>query len=120
MLLRDVHPQDVSIEPFKTFKRFTFTNTDSGSGVFALKANSGSLHNFQTGSALSQSIGQFNALSQSLGKPKSTWYSNGTFYNIPVYYQLNHSFYENYSGKSKLPKGRKTVSYTHLTLPTMS
>ena len=73
MLLRDVHPQDVSIEPFKTFKRFTFTNTDSGSGVFALKANSGSLHNFQTGSALSQSIGQFNALSQSLGKPKSTW-----------------------------------------------
>mgnify|MGYP003119012030 FL=1 len=109
MLLRDVHPQDVSIEPFKTFKRFTFTNIDSGSGVFALKANSGSLHNFQTGSALSQSIGQFNALSQSLGKPKSTWYSNGTFYNIPVYYQLNHSFYENYSGKSKLPKGRKKV-----------
>ena len=49
MLLRDVHPQDVSIEPFKTFKRFTFTNTDSGSGVFALKANSGSLHNIQTG-----------------------------------------------------------------------
>ncbi len=109
MLLRDVHPQDVSIEPFKTFKRFTFTQIDSGSGVFALKANSGSLHNFQTGSALSQSIGQFNALSQSLGKPKSTWYSNGTFYNIPVYYQLNHSFYENYSGKSKLPKGRKKV-----------
>ncbi len=109
MLLRDVHPQDVSIEPFKTFKRFTFTNIDSGSGVFALKANSGSLHNFQTGSALSQSIGQYNALSQSLGKPKSTWYSNGTFYNIPVYYQLNHSFYENYSGKSKLPKGRKKV-----------
>ena len=39
MILRDVHPQDVSIEPFKTFKRFTFTNVDSGSGVFALKAN---------------------------------------------------------------------------------
>ena len=109
MLLRDVHPQDVSIEPFKTFKRFTFTNVDSGSGVFALKANSGSLHNFQTGSALSQSVGQFNSLSQSMGKPKSTWYSNGTFYNIPIYYQLNHVFYENYSGKSKLPKGRKKV-----------
>ena len=109
MLLRDVHPQDVSIEPFKTFKRFTFTNIDSGSGVFALKANSGSFHNFQTGSALSQSIGEFNSLSQSLGKPKSTWYSNGTFYNIPVYYSLNHSYYENYSGKSKLPRGRKKV-----------
>ena len=109
MLLRDVHPQDVSIEPFKTFKKFTFTNTDSGSGVFALKANSGSLHNFQTGSALSQSIGTYNALSESLGKPKSTWYSNGTFYNLPVYYTLNHSYYEHYSGKSKLPKGRKKV-----------
>ena len=109
MLLRDVHPQDVSIEPFKTFKKFTFTNTDSGSGVFALKANSGSLHNFQTGSALSQSIGTYNALSESIGKPKSTWYSNGTFYNLPVYYTLNHSYYEHYSGKSKLPKGRKKV-----------
>jgi len=109
MLLRDVHPQDVSIEPFKTFKRFTFTNTDSGSGVFALKANSGSFHNFITGSALSQSIGEFNSLSQSLGKPKSTWYSNGTFYNIPVYYSLNHSYYEHYSGNSKLPQGRKKV-----------
>jgi len=109
MLLRDVHPQDVSIEPFKTFKRFTFTQIDSGSGVFALKANSGSLHNFQTGSALSQSIGTYNALSQSMGKPKTTWYSGGTFYNIPVYYKLNHTFYENYSGISKLPKGRKKV-----------
>ena len=104
MLLRDVHPQDVSIEPFKTFKRFTFTNVDSGSGVFALKAHSGSYHNFQTGSAISQSIGQYNALSQSMGKPKSTWYSGGTFYNVPVYYMLNKSFYENYSGISKLPK----------------
>ena len=109
MLLRDVHPQDVSIEPFKTFKKFTFTNIDSGSGVFALKANSGSLHNFQTGSALSQSIGTYNALSESLGKPKSTWYSNGTFYNVPVYYMLNQTFYENYSGNSKLPQGRKKV-----------
>ena len=109
MLLRDVHPQDVSIEPFKTFKKFTFTNIDSGSGVFALKANSGSLYNFSTGSALSQSIGTYNADSQSLGKPKSTWYSTGTFYNVPVYYQLNHTLYENYSGKSKLPKGRKKI-----------
>mgnify|MGYP003114834130 FL=1 len=109
MLLRDVHPQDVSIEPFKTFKKFTFTNIDSGSGVFALKANSGSLHNFQTGSALSQSIGTYNALSESIGKPKSTWYSNGTFYNVPVYYMLNQTFYENYSGNSKLPQGRKKV-----------
>ena len=113
MLLRDVHPQDVSIEPFKTFKRFTFTNVDSGSGVFALKAHSGSYHNFQTGSAISQSIGEYNALSQSMGRPKSTWYSGGTFYNVPVYYMLNKSFYENYSGISKLPKGRKNIEPYH-------
>ena len=53
-MLRDVHPQDVSVEPFKTFKRFTFTNTDSGSGIYALNAQSGSLFNFMTGSAASR------------------------------------------------------------------
>lgn len=101
MILRDVHPQDVSVEPFKTFKRFTFTHTDSGSGVFALKANSGSFRAFYSSSALSQSIGEFNQISQSLGKDKSTWYSGGTFYNLPTYYMLNHKFYERFSNRAK-------------------
>ena len=29
-MLRNVHPQDVSIEPFKTYKRFQFTNVEIG------------------------------------------------------------------------------------------
>ena len=101
MILRDVHPQDVSIEPFKTYKRFTFTNTDSGSGVFALKACSGSFRGFDSGSALSQSIGSFNQMSRSMALPKSTWYSGGTFYNLPTYYMLNHKFYERFSNRPK-------------------
>ena len=48
-MLRNVHPQDVSIEPFKTYKRFQFTNVDSGSGVYGLRGVSGSYHNFQKG-----------------------------------------------------------------------
>ena len=104
-MLRDVQPSDVSIEPFVTHKQFTFTNTDSGSGIFALRAVSGSYHNFTTGSALSQSIGTFSSVSESMGKPKSTWYSTGTFYSHPTYYMLNNTYYERFSNKHKLPKG---------------
>jgi|TARA_Y100001938_G_C8086412_1_gene432327 hypothetical protein len=102
-MLGNVHPQDVSIEPFKVHKRFTFTNADSGSGVYALKAVSGSYHNFMTGSANSQSFGVYNELSKSMGKPKSTWWSMGTYYEIPIYYSINHLYYEKFSGNPKLP-----------------
>ena len=36
-MLRNVHPQDVSIEPFKTHKRFQFGTADTGSGVYGLR-----------------------------------------------------------------------------------
>ena len=78
-MFKDISPDDRSIKEFKTFKQFTFTNDDSGSGVFGLEGISGSFHNFQTGSAASQSFGVFNEDSQSQGKHYTTFYSDGTW-----------------------------------------
>ena len=98
-MLRNVHPQDVSIEPFKVYKRFQFTTADTGSGVYGLRGVSGSYHNFTTGSAPSQSFGVYNSLSSSLGFEP---YSLGTYYTLPLYYTINNLYYERYSGNPKL------------------
>ena len=105
-MLRNVSPQDVSIDPFKTYKRFQFTNVDSGSGIYGLRGISGSFHNFITGSAASQSFGIHNSLSASLGLNP---YSLGTYYSLPLYYTINNLYYERFSKNPKLPKssGRK-------------
>ena len=105
-MLRNVHPQDVSIEPFKTYKRFQFTNVDSGSGVYGLRGVSGSHFNFTTASAASQSFGVYNSLSASLNKKP---YSLGTYYSLPLYYTINNLYYERFSKNPKLSKssGRK-------------
>ncbi len=78
-MYKDISPDDRSLKTFKTYKQFTFTNSDSGSGVYGLEGISGSRYNFMTGSAASQSYGSFNELSQSQGKAWNTWYSAGTF-----------------------------------------
>ncbi len=105
-MLRNVHPQDVSIDPFKTYKRFQFTNVDSGSGIYGLRGISGSYYNFSTSSAASQSFGVYNSLSASLNKKS---YSLGTYYSLPLYYTINNLYYERFSKNPKLPKssGRK-------------
>ena len=92
-MFKDISPDDRSIKEFKTYKQFTFTNSDTGSGVFGLEGISGSFHNFLTGSAASQSFGTFNANSESLQKHYSTWYSCGTFFKLPLYYQIRNSYY---------------------------
>ena len=93
-MFKDISPSDRSVKDFKTYKQFTFTNTDSGSGVFGLQGTSGSFHNFLTGSAASQSFGIYSELSQSLNKHWSTWYSMGTFYKLPLYYQIRNCYYQ--------------------------
>ena len=100
--LRDVHPQDFSVEPFKVHKKFTFTHTDTSNGIFGLRAVSGSLFNFMTGSAASQSFGDYNPMSRSLRLPKKTWWSQGTFYDLTNFYSLNHNYYERYSARRKV------------------
>ena len=93
-MFKDISPDDKSIKAFKTYKQFTFTQSDSGSGVFGLEGISGSFHNFQTGSADSQSYGTYNAASASFGRPWYTWYSHGTFFKYPLYHSINHQFYQ--------------------------
>ena len=65
-MFKVILPDDRSIQEFKSYKKFTFTNVDSGSGVYGLEGLSGSFHNFLTGSAASQSFGLYNAESKSL------------------------------------------------------
>jgi len=105
-MFKDISPDDRSIQAFKTYKQFTFTQTDSGSGVFGLEGISGSVHNFQTSSADSQSYGQYNSVSASQGKPWHTWYSEGTFFKLPLYHSINHQFYQ--YDQSKNPKASDT------------
>ena len=105
-MLRNVHPQDVSIDPFKTYKRFQFTNVDSGSGVYGLRGVSGSYRNYSTSSAASQSFGPYNPTSASLGFEP---YLYGTYYSLPLYYTVNNLYYGRYSGNPKLPQSSKII-----------
>ena len=52
------------LRSFQVHKEFTFTNNDSGSGVYGLQI-SGSNYNFNLGSSstISQSFGEYNSLS---------------------------------------------------------
>ena len=105
-MFKDISSDDRSIKEFKTYKQFTFNNTDSGSGVFGLQGVSGSFHNFLTGSAESQSFGTFNEASKSFGHPWDTWYSNGTFFKLPLYFQIRNSYYR----YDTIPNPKSTVT----------
>jgi hypothetical protein len=105
-MFKDISPDDRSIKEFKTYKQFTFTNLDSGSGVFGLEGISGSFWNFDTGSAASQSFGVYNEDSKSFGHTWDTWYSCGTFFKIPLYYQIRNSYYQ----YDKVPNPKSTTT----------
>ncbi len=105
-MFKDISPDDKSIKEFKTYKQFTFTNSDTGSGIFGLEGVSGSFHNFLTGSAASHSFGVFNEDSKSLQKHYSTWYSMGTFFKLPLYYQIRNCYYRYES----VPNPKSTTS----------
>jgi len=93
-MFKPIGEGNATITPFKVFKQYEFTNADSGSGVFVLEGTSGSYFNYSTASAQSKSIGTLNELSRSIGKDKDTWYSVGTYYNLPVYNSINHLYYK--------------------------
>ena len=105
-MYKDIASNDRSIQKFKTYKQFTFTNSDTGSGVFGLEGISGSFHNFLSGSAASQSFGVFNEASKSFDKPWDTWYSCGTFFKLPLYYQIRNSYYR----YETIPNPKSTVT----------
>ena len=49
-MYKTLEPSDQSKRAFKTFKSFRFNNNDSGSGVFVIKARSGSFRNYVSSS----------------------------------------------------------------------
>jgi hypothetical protein len=88
-IYKNINPEDVSLRSFEVHKEFTFTNNDSGSGVYGIRARSGSIYNFQNSTANSQSFGVYNSLSSSMGK-NPYW---ATFYESPIYFTINNMFY---------------------------
>ena len=83
---------DYKFTPFKVHKAYSFTEVDSGSGVFVLEGHSGSLLGFNSASAASQSIGAFSEESKSLGHGKDEWYSVGTWYHKPIWRSIHHLY----------------------------
>ena len=70
---------DATIKSFKSFKNFTFTNNDSGSGVFAIRARTGSLYNYVSSSDEIITI---------TNDSTST-----NFFAFPTYVMLNNLYY---------------------------
>jgi hypothetical protein len=91
-MFKSLGANDGAIRPFKVYKSFTFIPADSGSNVYALEGLSGSLYNFLTGSAASQSFGIYNASSASVNLEP---YSLGTFYKRPLFFSMEHLYYSN-------------------------
>ena len=88
---RKFGPDDISIEPFQVHKQFSFSDVDSGSGVFGLEGLSGSVRGFDVATAASQSFYDY-----------ASGYAATiqTFYKIPTYYGVHHLFYRNNYNKS--------------------
>ncbi len=90
-IYKTLNPEDVSLRSFQVNKKFTFTNNDSGSGVYGLRAISGSNYNFKTNSSstISQSFGEHNSFSASLGKQPYI----ATYYSVPLWNMIHQKFY---------------------------
>ena len=74
-MFKRLDPRDINITPFKAYKEFTVTNTDSGSGVYGFRAISSSAHNFNPDTAT------------------KTTFDSASFYHIPSWFMINHMYY---------------------------
>ncbi len=81
-MFKNLDPQDVSKKSFQTFKNFTFNNNDSGSGVFAIKARSGSLFNYVSAS------------DDIVGITSGSITTN--YFSSPTWHMLNNTFYSSH------------------------
>ena len=90
-IYKTLNPEDVSLRSFQVHKEFTLTNNDSGSGVYGLRAISGSNYNFNIGSSstISQSFGEYNPTSASKGKQAY----DATYYSVPLWNMIHRKFY---------------------------
>ena len=88
-MFKNLDPQDKSIKPFKANKNFTFTNNDSGSGVFGVKARSGSQYNYSSASDAITSITSGSVTTN--------------YYGLPTWHMLNQTFYADHITGSMNP-----------------
>jgi hypothetical protein len=79
-MFKNLDPQDISKKSFQTFKNFN--NTDSGSGVFAIKARSGSLFNYVSAS------------DDIVGITSGSITTN--YFSSPTWHMLNNTFYSSH------------------------
>ena len=105
-IYKNLNPEDVAVSSYQVHKEFTFSNLDSGSGVYGIRAIIGStglsnttssyglvtssIYNFQKSTANSQSFGEYNSFSASIDKDPY----QATFYEIPMYYTIHNLFYK--------------------------
>ena len=76
---KNLETSDVSLTSFQVHKKFSFTEVDSGSGVFSvpiIKGSDSNLFNFKTTTADSETI------------------SGSTFYKVPDYHMINTLYYK--------------------------
>ena len=74
-MFKRLDPRDINVTPFKAYKEFTVTNTDSGSGVYGFRAISSSAINFDPDTAT------------------KTTFDSASFYHIPSWFLINHMYY---------------------------
>ena len=92
-MFKTLDPGDIKITPFKVHKTFTLTNADSGSGVFAFRAISGSLYGFDTSTAVKK---EYQDTANNV---------SASFYEGPSWMLINNMYY-----KQENAATRKTFS----------
>lgn len=78
-IYKNIEPDNVLISSFKTHKTFTFTEADSGSGLYTIpivKGSDSNLYDFSTSDADSKTI------------------SVSVFYKVPTYHNINQLYYK--------------------------
>tara|TARA_B100000214_G_scaffold368386_1_gene339857 strand:- start:136 stop:1125 length:990 start_codon:yes stop_codon:yes gene_type:complete len=81
-MFKNLDAQDISKKSFKSFKNFTFNNNDSGSGVFGIKARSGSLYNYVSASDAVVTI--------------TTGSITTNYFGLPTWHMLNNLYYSDH------------------------
>tara|TARA_B100000497_G_scaffold124933_1_gene160482 strand:+ start:652 stop:1650 length:999 start_codon:yes stop_codon:yes gene_type:complete len=103
-MFKNLDPQDISKKSFQTFKNFTFNNNDSGSGVFAVKARSGSLFNYVSAS------------DDIIGVTSGSITTN--YFSLPNWHMLNNTFYSSHGKVYANPE--RTNRQLHLSASVIS
>ena len=81
-MFKNLDAQDISKKSFQTFKNFTFNNNDSGSGVFGIKARSGSQYNYVSASDALVTI--------------TTGSISTNYFGLPTWHMLNNLYYSDH------------------------